>query len=187
MKRLLLSIPLVVATAVAVADEPPTLIDPLPFSHDTHRGAFRAARLVCIDCHPVGRSTDPPVADMQAPLSTCHACHLEEIPGVPHGASNQCGLCHSERSQLLPADHVAAWREDHGDSARADAQGCLACHGSQQCFACHDQRGPVAANPHGPGFRVTHGVEARVDPQRCTSCHTGESCLTCHQTGSLPW
>ncbi len=171
----------------ALADDPPKLIDPLPFSHKTHRGAFRAARLVCVDCHPLGRTTDPPVADMQAPLSTCHACHLEEIPGVPHGASNQCSLCHSDLRELLPANHRDGWREDHADDARAAAAECSACHSNQECFACHDDRGPMAKNPHGPGFRVTHGVEARVDPQRCTSCHAGESCLACHSGGTLPW
>jgi hypothetical protein len=185
MKRLF-ALLLLCGTAAWAADTP-TLIDPLPFSHDTHRGAFRAAKLTCIDCHPIGRTTDPPVADMQAPLATCHACHLEEVPGVPHGASNRCELCHAERRELLPADHTPGWRTDHGDSARAAALECLACHDNAECFACHDERGAMAVSPHGPGFRVTHGVEARVDPQRCTTCHTGESCLTCHQTGSLPW
>jgi hypothetical protein len=185
MRRALLSLPLLLVAATA--GPRPRLLDPLPFSHASHERAFTRARVACIDCHPIGRSSDPPAADLPAPTSTCHACHLEEVQGVPHGAPAQCGLCHADRRELLPASHGPVWRVEHAVPARADADGCASCHASRECYACHDGRGPSAKNPHGPGFRITHGIEARLDPARCSACHTGESCTACHATGSLPW
>ncbi|MFH1463722.1 MAG: hypothetical protein ABIO70_04975 [Pseudomonadota bacterium] len=186
MKRaLLLLLPLgLVAAAVS---EGPRLVSPLPFSHASHERAFRVTHVACIDCHPIGRTSDPPTLDLPTPTSTCHACHLREIKGVPHGAPNQCGLCHADRGELIPESHSPGWRVDHVVAARADARGCASCHASRECYACHDGRGPIATNPHGPGFRTTHGIEARLDPARCSTCHTGESCTSCHATGSMPW
>lgn len=172
---------------LAASDPPPALINPLPFDHKVHNRAMRSSGVRCVDCHPVGLVAQPPVAELPAPLSTCHGCHKGDLPDAPRGARATCKRCHADLQQLLPDTHGAGWRDHHALEGRAARSECNDCHDSTWCFDCHDDRGPLSENPHGPGFRVTHGVEARLDPHACTVCHSGDACLTCHQTGSLPW
>lgn len=173
--------------------EAPALIEPFPFDHGVHAGAFEAARVVCSDCHPVGLSVPAeegvvaPAAALPTPISSCHGCHRKELPRSPRASPSACGTCHADLSALVPTDHGPGWQTAHAIEARAFGASCLDCHDSAQCHDCHDERGPGVENPHPPAFRAGHGVDARLDPRSCTTCHTGESCLECHEGGGWPW
>lgn len=196
MKRLWMLALLVTAAAQAVPSAPsearpsdraeaPSVRTPLPFDHPAHARSFERAGLSCVDCHPVGLR--PNQALPPPPRSSCHGCHLGELPGAPKQATRVCTTCHAHRAELVPASHGPGWEHAHGAEARARGATCSDCHRTSTCVDCHEARGAGQRNPHPPAFRTTHGVEARLDPARCSTCHTGNSCQTCHTTGALPW
>jgi len=168
--------------------EPPTVVDPLPFDHSTHRGAFTRIGLMCADCHPVGlRAESGAVNDLPAPRSICHGCHRGEADGAPRGAASRCGACHPDREELIPETHGIGWHDDHAPEARSLRAGCDDCHDRGQCIDCHDTRGAAVHTPHPPGFRSLHGIDARLDGATCATCHAAETCVRCHEQGGWPW
>jgi hypothetical protein len=171
------------------ADAPaPAVADPLPFDHVEHETAFAKADVTCVHCHPVGaRTAAGAPGAVPTPLSTCHGCHLGELPGSPRRAQNTCSSCHPHRAELQPANHGLGWLEAHGPEARALGASGSACHDRTACIDCHEGRGATSRTPHPPGFRATHGIEARVDPASCSTCHTEDVCAACHVTGVTPW
>jgi hypothetical protein len=169
------------------------LVDPLPFDHTQHAGAFESAAVTCVDCHPVGLAMttpdglQPPEQALEPPLSSCHGCHMGDWKKAPRGATSSCATCHANLMSLTPADHGAGWLERHAPAARSFGARCEDCHQTSWCFECHEDRGPLVIDPHPPGFAATHGVEARVDPMSCSSCHAADACAQCHTSGVNPW
>lgn len=155
--------------------------DPLPFNHDVHARAFASLGVVCTDCHAVGQA----LGTTSHLGETCHACHLQQVPGAPRSAPRACETCHADRSELRPLSHDAAWMVTHGGEARASGASCKDCHAVSACLDCHDRRGAMSTSPHPPGFRAVHGLEARVDPASCGSCHANASCVACHAGGGI--
>lgn len=168
--------------------EPPALLEPLPFDHSAHQRPFDQLGLTCADCHPVGlRAASGKVADLPAPLSVCHGCHLAELEGMPRKAERRCGACHEGGEELKPGTHGVGWESDHTFEARQIRADCDDCHDTGQCVQCHDARGAMTFAPHPPGFRAVHGVEAKFNGARCVTCHAAETCVRCHEDGGWPW
>ncbi len=173
----------------ASASDRVNIREPLPFGHREHARAFERAGVGCLDCHPVGARAEAEAALPlpEAPLSSCHGCHLGELARAPGDAPSGCLLCHADLEGLMPRDHQLDWISLHGQASRAAGQDCQSCHEPAGCLDCHDARGAGSENPHPAGFRSTHGVEARIDPRSCSTCHTETSCTSCHVKGALPW
>ncbi len=171
-----------------LADDIPTVIEPLPFDHSTHDKPFDRFGLSCADCHPLGLTSESTDVEMlPAPRSVCHACHRGELKGAPRRASDRCSACHPVRDELKPESHNLGWSKEHGPEAQALRNGCDTCHDRGQCIDCHEARGAMTRSPHGPGFRSFHGVDARIDGASCVRCHASETCLQCHEGGKRPW
>ncbi|MFT7519657.1 MAG: hypothetical protein ACI9MC_001799 [Kiritimatiellia bacterium] len=166
----------------------PSVIEPIPFAHSVHSEPFDKVGLTCVHCHPVGaRKDDTQVSLPKVPLSSCHGCHLNALPGAPRQADPTCTTCHADRAQLVPKSHGLDWVGGHGPDARTAMKQCSSCHQRGMCVDCHEGRGAMSRSPHPPAFGSTHGVEARLDPASCSTCHAEQTCTSCHITGVTPW
>ena len=154
---------------------------PLPFVHEEHASVFASVGIVCVDCHAIGQA----LGTTSHVSETCHGCHRQGVAGAPRAAPRACETCHTNRAELRPLSHDAAWIAEHGAEARASGATCRDCHAVNTCLECHDRRGAMATSPHPTGFRSLHGLEARVDPASCGSCHASATCVACHTGGGI--
>ncbi len=174
----------------------------LHFSHRQHRIDRRGELISCASCHAESVQADASQAGKHAvpKMRVCVDCH-DDTDRVPQTKRmRRCETCHSTRSAGLsaiaprshmpaterPENHTQAFRRDHADDARADANACGKCHtvlsGNRRdtCDECHQVMQP---QDHVITWReYDHGPEAATDPERCTTCHQADFCVACHQT-----
>ncbi len=109
--------------------------------------------------------------------AVCHSCHIEEKT-----APATCSLCHSEKTDIWPADHNINYLQYHGIDAKHNEAKCDQCHISKQfCSDCHFRRQPRSGIFHPLGFLSRHGSEAQFNPSECGTCHNQQYCTDCHR------
>ena len=151
----------------------------------------------CLDCHGIK------VAHLDAPDSTCAACHVPLVQAVRLSRARVGDFPAPESHR----DPMFASR-GHGEAAKVKgapvAASCATCHSRDFCTECHVNAPEVAViqalrpDPRSlaheakleappdhaePDFMRRHGGQARSRAAKCAVCHTQESCVACH-TGS---
>jgi len=112
--------------------------------------------------------------------AVCHSCHVEEKT-----APATCSLCHTEKTDIWPADHNINYLQSHGIDAKHNEQACDSCHLSKQfCSDCHFRRQPRGGIFHPLGFLGRHGSEVQFNPSECGTCHNQQYCTDCHRRKS---
>ena len=114
---------------------------------------------------------------------SCLACHAP-TPGVaramPAAGEGRGRGAAAERRR--PAGHGADFSENHGPSASARPQNCVACHARTECYSCHQPNaGDASPGYHPAGFLSQHPSAAYTRESDCSSCHnTRQFCTNCH-------
>lgn len=97
---------------------------------------------------------------MGDPLA-CAACH----------PADKCSGCHGPG-----VPHQAAFRQDHGEFARAEGAQCSTCHTTAFCDDCHGLE-----MPHPEDFAPSHSAIVEEEGRaQCENCHAPSDCTTCH-------
>jgi hypothetical protein len=119
---------------------------------------------VCHECHKVSDNQYNPEKGEKAP-KTCYTCHdtFQQISNIKpqshqnklwkksHGLSarvesascmnchstSQCSVCHTQRNDITPKNHMRNYRFFHSVEARLSPQKCDACHSKSYCTTCH--------------------------------------------------
>jgi len=164
--------------------------------HDPNRKATSGYRILidhvehaktngsCVSCHV--RTAHPVETRGQALtfMGQCFTCH-----GTPEqpDASAECGVCHPDDYELVPATHEdSKWATKHGDTAVSDFGLCDMCHDQPFCTDCHG-----VAMPHPDGWAegaTGHAIVAKTDRAVCEKCHGAslDMCTMCHHKGYEP-
>ena len=156
-------------------DEPvilPRITDYSPkFSHKLHleKGTD------CSVCHTGVEQADKVGAGLHLPaMATCMNCH--SVPENKEG----CYQCHESKDNLLPGDHVADWKHNHGMIAETDQISCRCCHTENYCTDCH-QGENLDNRAHPAEFIITHSLSYTVRESDCGNCHQSKQfCVDCH-------
>ncbi len=182
---------------------PPSPVREIVFSHAQH---VTMSDVACTTCHAGLDETDYARAKHMPAMATCATCHNERK------ATNQCEACHTNVTNLVPPDHLAAnFKSRHRELTRLgelDAS-CSTCHSQSFCAECHSAtevmqfgKGAMMSDPtprtfpgattrtstlqmvHDLNYRFIHGIDAKAKGSDCYSCHSAQDfCATCHETG----
>lgn len=198
-QTLLIALALVLVVAVgtgfgAQKKQAPTL----KFDHYLH---VSENGMMCTDCHEAVESLG--AGKMAYPdHDVCSMCHdVEDF--------DNCGTCHVNPDEPMPAPRVQGKYEGFAHKVHADEQklDCTKCHGvvksagaqmqipgMKDCQTCHLQaNGPLecadchlGAEPKPADHKMAtwkhdHGLEATFTTSDCAMCHTQQSCDECHQ------
>jgi hypothetical protein len=175
-----------------------TITGDLHFDHRDHVNDARGQSIRCTACH-VGVENAAARDDLPAPaIASCVECHDDSRRVPTTMQMRACQTCHDQLSDTIgqlaprshlpgterPVDHTLAFRTDHGEDARKDAQRCATCHTQMSgnteaaCDECHQTMRPA---DHNVLFRdLDHGTAASTDPERCATCHVVDFCTQCH-------
>jgi hypothetical protein len=171
------------------------------FSHQSHLGYDGTA---CTTCHAGLEEVEAPGGDHIPGMVTCWTCHDGSR------ATEECGICHTDLTDLRPESHLHDWTQQHGQRVRTGDTGCTPCHGQAECQECHEgaqlsvalpplgsqasfapqvlgNAGLILKGGHDLNYRFTHAIDAKGKERECTACHeTASFCVECHRPGSRP-
>ena len=141
------------------------------FSHAAHLDAG----MDCAECH----GADPSALVAVPAKSDCRSCH------VTASDLQDCGVCHSEGAEYVPATHGLGWDRWHGVEAGAEQESCANCHAQVDCQDCHSGDN-VRPRSHPLNFAFSHAVEARSNEMECATCHEDtQFCSSCHVSSQV--
>jgi len=149
------------------------------FSHEVHEKVLKNEGFECFVCHTTGLEIEEEKEEEKMieiskesffpGKETCHFCHFN--PQAGSIAPNECGTCHFNMRDIIPANHNFDWTSKHAIFAKADESSCESCHSPRFCADCHKRRDLPTLRVHDRNFRFIHGIEARANPRQCGSCH----------------
>lgn len=140
------------------------------FNHKIHA----ENEISCEKCHADVLVKEKVNSGLHLPaMDDCMVCH--DTPDDLNG----CYLCHTENEKLVPENHIASWKVDHGLYSESD-NSCQNCHTESYCIDCH-QGENLSSQTHPADFIITHGMSFQVRELDCETCHQSvDYCVECH-------
>lgn len=178
----------------------------LMFNHKFH---VNDQKMECSACHKGLEEVDYSFesTSVNPPMNVCASCHNNKTV-----ATNNCEVCHSNTSNLIPANHrevgFSKSHKFHAESMKAD---CEMCHDNDFCESCHASTTMITEKnvardfytPYSPhkfvnnikqqqitrvhdlSYRFTHGIDLKGKTAECQTCHQTETfCAECHNSKS---
>jgi len=140
------------------------------FNHKIHT----ENNVSCEKCHTQIANKEKVNSGMHLPvMNDCMTCH--ETPDELNG----CYSCHTQDENLIPQDHVASWKTEHGLFSESEAS-CQNCHTESYCIDCHQGENTMSQT-HPADFIITHGMSFVMRETDCETCHESvDYCVECH-------
>ncbi len=157
------------------------------FNHKKHKSTFQDKSVFCADCHLTNLLVNIKDGEDYKAISgevklyryeSCHFCHKNPEKG--NIAPNRCTLCHQNKDEILPKNHIRSWKSSHANNAKFEPASCKKCHMSSFCIDCHKSKRELERKVHPGNFIYTHSIMVRAMPNKCTSCHQVKFCVSCH-------